>query len=169
MSGSGYATSASLSTASGSFDSRVATIESKYATTGSNTFTSTQVVSGSILQSGSFTTTGTIIAQTINVQTVTSSVVYSSGSNVFGNDIGNSQRFTGSVLITGSLTIAGASSATSYSGTTIYASTVACSPVGKFTTCLDLGGALTGTSATLSGLLTITSGGGSFTDTGPCP
>ena len=107
VSGSGYATSGSLSTASGSFDSRVATIESKYATTGSNTFTSTQVVSGSILQSGSFTTTGTIIAQTINVQTVTSSVVYSSGSNVFGNSIGNSQTFTGSVLITGSLTIAG--------------------------------------------------------------
>jgi hypothetical protein len=148
VSGSGYATSASLSTASGSFDTRVATIESKYATTGSNTFTSTQVVSGSILQSGSFTTTGTIIAQTINVQTVTSSVVYSSGSNVFGNDIGNSQRFTGSVLITGSLTIAGASSATSYSGVTIYGSTIACSPIGCFaTSCATsfIGGTMSGT------------------------
>ena len=148
VSGSGYATSGSLSTASGSFDSRVATIESKYATTGSNTFTSTQVVSGSILQSGSFTTTGTIIAQTINVQTVTSSVVYSSGSNVFGNSIGNSQTFTGSVLITGSLTIAGGSSATSYSGTTIYGSTVACSPIGCFaTSCATsfIGGTMSGT------------------------
>ena len=139
VSGSGYATSASLSTASGSFNSRVATIESKYATTGSNTFIGTQVVSGSVLQSGSFTTTGTIIAQTINVQQVTSSVVYSSGSNVFGNSLGNSQVFTGSVLITGSLTIAGASSATSYSGTTIYGSTAVCSPVGKFSTCIDAG------------------------------
>ena len=120
VSGSGYATSGSLSTASGSFDSRVATIESKYATTGSNTFTSTQVVSGSILQSGSFTTTGTIIAQTINVQTVTSSVVYSSGSNVFGNSLGNSQTFTGSVLVTGSLTLTGpmiGSSTACFSGT----------------------------------------------------
>jgi hypothetical protein len=148
VSGSDYATSASLSTASGSFNSRVATIESKYATTGSNTFIGTQVVSGSVLQSGSFTTTGTIIAQTINVQQVTSSVVYSSGSNVFGNDIGNSQTFTGSVLITGSLAIAGASSATSYSGTTIFGSTIACSPIGCFaTSCATsfIGGTMSGT------------------------
>ena len=161
VSSSAYATSGSLSTASGSFNSRVATIESKYATTGSNTFIGTQVISGSILQSGSFTTTGTIIAQTINVQSVTSSVVYSSGSNVFGNSLGNSQTFTGSVLITGSLTIAGASSATSYSGATIYGSTAVCSPVGKFTSCIDAGsgifsGALNGTSATFSGLITST-------------
>ena len=131
-----------------------------FATTGSNNFIGTQTISGSVLQSGSFTTTGTIIAQTINVQTVTSSIVYSSGSNIFGNLLGDSQTFTGSVLVTGSLTIAGGSSATSYSGTTIYGSTVVCSPVGKFTTCLDLGGALTGTSATLSGLLTLSSGAG---------
>ena len=107
VSGSGYATSASLSAASGSFNSRVATIESKYATTGSNTFIGTQVVSGSILQSGSFTSTGTLTAQTLVIQTITSSVVYSSGSNVFGNSLGNSQVFTGSVLITGSLALAG--------------------------------------------------------------
>jgi hypothetical protein len=36
-------------------------------------------------------------------------------------------------------------------GTTIYGSTAVCSPIGKFTTCLDLGGALTGTTATFSG------------------
>lgn len=133
------ATSGSLSTASGSFNTRVATIESKYATTGSNTFIGTQVVSGSILQSGSFTTTGTIIAQTINVQTITSSVVYSSGSNVFGNALNNTQTFTGSVLITGSLTIAGGSSASSYSGATIYGSTAVCSPVGLFSGCVGIG------------------------------
>jgi hypothetical protein len=98
-----------------------------------------------VLQSGSFTTTGTIIAQTINVQQVTSSVVYSSGSNVFGNSLGNSQVFTGSVLITGSLTIAGASSATSYSGTTIYGSTVVCSPVGFFSGCVGIGTVSPGT------------------------
>jgi hypothetical protein len=103
-----------------------------------------------VLQSGSFTTTGTIIAQTINVQTVTSSIVYSSGSNIFGNLLGDSQTFTGSVLVTGSLTIAGASSATSYSGATIYGSTAVCSPVGKFTTCIDVG------SGTFSGAITAT-------------
>ena len=112
------------------------------------------------------------------MKTITSSVVYSSGSNIFGNVIGNTQTFTGSVLVTGSLTIStggnvsaptifgstiacspigcfATSCATSFiggtmSGTTIYGSTAVCSAVGKFTTCLDLGGALTGTSATFS-------------------
>jgi hypothetical protein len=102
------------------------------------------------------TVTGQIIAQTLNVQQVTSSIIYSSGSNNFGCDLNSRQTFTGSVLITGSLTIAGASSATSYSGTTIYGSSVVCSAVGKFSTCIDAGsgtfsGALGGTSATFSG------------------
>ena len=101
---SSYALSASYAYNATLFENTASAV---FATTGSNTFISTQVISGSILQSGSFTTTGTIIAQTINVQSVTSSVVYSSGSNVFGNSLGNSQVFTGSVLITGSLTIAG--------------------------------------------------------------
>jgi hypothetical protein len=39
------------------------------------------------------------------VQTVTSSVIYSSGSNVFGNNIANTQVFTGSMNLTGSLTV----------------------------------------------------------------
>lgn len=49
----------------------------------------------------------TITAQTIVVQTVTSSIVYSSGSNVFGNELSNTQVFTGSVSITGSLDVLG--------------------------------------------------------------
>jgi hypothetical protein len=54
-----------------------------------------------------FTVAGTLTAQKIVVQTVTSSVVYSSGSNVFGNNISNIQSFTGSVNITGSLNATG--------------------------------------------------------------
>jgi len=150
------AATASLYTATSSFSGRVGALEAatsslysytsslnnktaSFATTGSNTFIGTQTISGSILQSGSFTSTGTLTAQTLVVQTITSSVVYSSGSNIFGNALNNSQTFTGSVLITGSLTIAGASSATSYSGATIYGSTAVCSPVGKFTSCVDAG------------------------------
>jgi len=68
-----------------------------YATTGSNTFAGIQTVNSNLI------VTGSITAQTLVVQTITSSVVYSSGSNVFGNDIANTQTFTGSVLITGSL------------------------------------------------------------------
>jgi hypothetical protein len=36
------------------------------------------------------------------VQTVSSSVIYSSGSNVFGNSLANTQTFTGSMYVTGS-------------------------------------------------------------------
>jgi len=84
------------------------------------------------------TSTGTIVAQTINVQQVTSSIVYSSGSNIFGNLSSDIQQMTGSLRITGSLNTIGNACVTSIcsptfvggtiSGTTVYASTVACSP-----------------------------------------
>jgi hypothetical protein len=52
-----------------------------------------------------FTVAGTLTAQTLVVQTITSSVLYSSGSNIFGNSLSNTQTFTGSVGITGSVAI----------------------------------------------------------------
>lgn len=67
-----------------------------YATTGSNGFNGSQSITGSL------TVTGQVIAQTLNVQQVTSSIVYSSGSNIFGNTIGNVQSFTGSLQVSGS-------------------------------------------------------------------
>jgi hypothetical protein len=82
-----------------------------YATTGSNQFKASQVITGSL------TVTGAIVAQTLNVQEVTSSIVFSSGSNIFGNDLGNTQQFTGSVSITGSLTVNG-SGLVPYTGAT---------------------------------------------------
>jgi hypothetical protein len=51
---------------------------------------------------GSLTVTGQIIAQSLNVQQVTSSIVYSSGSNRFGSLTSNVQEFTGSLRVTGS-------------------------------------------------------------------
>jgi hypothetical protein len=56
---------------------------------------------------GSMTVSSTITAQTLNVQQVTSSIVYSSGSNVFGNSLSNTQQMTGSLLVTGSVSITG--------------------------------------------------------------
>jgi len=85
--------------------------------TGSNTFVGTQIISGSTLMtgslgvtgsvsvSGSITATGTLTAQTLVVQTVTSSIVYSSGSNRFGNQLTDVQQMTGSLKITGSLSL----------------------------------------------------------------
>ena len=54
-----------------------------------------------------FTVASTLTAQTLVVQIVTSSILYSSGSNVFGNSLANTQVFTGSVSVTGSLALAG--------------------------------------------------------------
>jgi hypothetical protein len=82
-----------------------------YATTGSNQFNGSQVITGSL------TVTGEVVAQTLNVQEVTSSIVFSSGSNIFGNDLGNTQQLTGSVSITGSLTVNG-SGLVPYTGAT---------------------------------------------------
>ena len=54
-----------------------------------------------------FTVAGTLTAQTLVVQTITASQEYSSGSNIFGNSLSNTQQFTGSVAITGSLSVNG--------------------------------------------------------------
>jgi hypothetical protein len=54
-----------------------------------------------------FTVAGTLTAQKLVVQTITSSILYSSGSNIFGNELSDTQTFTGSVNITGSLSING--------------------------------------------------------------
>ena len=77
----------------------------------STTVTVNNVASASFASTASsadnFTVRGTLTAQTLVVQTITSSVIYSSGSNVFGNDLSNTQVFTGSVSITGSLAVNG--------------------------------------------------------------
>jgi hypothetical protein len=52
-----------------------------------------------------FTVANTLTATTLVVQTVSSSVIYSSGSNVFGNNIANTHMMTGSLLISGSVGI----------------------------------------------------------------
>jgi hypothetical protein len=78
-----------------------------FANTGSNSFVGTQNINGAVAITGSLTTTGAITAQTLNVQQVTSSIVYSSGSNIFGNSVSNTQSMTGSVGITGSLSVNG--------------------------------------------------------------
>lgn len=95
----GFTTTGSFTATSSSLSSRTTQIESVYATTGSNSFRATQSITGSL------TVTGQIIAQTLNVQQVTSSIIYSSGSNVFGCDINSRQVFTGSFYQTGSVAI----------------------------------------------------------------
>ena len=59
--------------------------------------------SGSQSISGSLTLTGTLTAQTIVAQTITSSTDFVTGSTIFGSLLSNTHQFTGSVSITGSL------------------------------------------------------------------
>ena len=130
VSASYIALSGSYNTFSGSASTRVTQIENNYATTGSNSFRADQSITGSLVVSS------TITAQTLVVQTVTSSIVYSSGSNIFGNQLSNTQTMTGSVNITGSLNLYGNQ---------------------NITGSLNVSGSLTGSDARFSGFVTIQS------------
>jgi hypothetical protein len=78
------------------------------------------VVSASYAQTSSyannFTVAGTLTAQTIVAQTITSSTDFVTGSTRFGSLLSNTHQFTGSVGVTGSLTLNG-SSVTTGTGT----------------------------------------------------
>ena len=54
-----------------------------------------------------FTVGGTLTAQTINVQIITSSIEFVTGSTRNGSSTANTHQFTGSVLMTGSLSVTG--------------------------------------------------------------
>ena len=72
------------------------------ATAGSSTTTTSASYAATSSYANNFTVAGTLTAQTLVVQTITSSIVYSSGSNIFGNSVANTQKFTGSLQVTGS-------------------------------------------------------------------
>jgi hypothetical protein len=72
------------------------------ATAGSSTTATSASYAATSSYANNFTVAGTLTAQTLVVQTITSSIVYSSGSNIFGNSVANTQKFTGSLQVTGS-------------------------------------------------------------------
>jgi Chaperone of endosialidase len=88
---------------------------------GSNSVSGSQSITGSLNVTGNITgsnilTSGTVTAQTLVVQTITSSVTYSSGSNIFGNSLTNVQQMTGSLRVTGSFVQSGANTTSSFAG-----------------------------------------------------
>ena len=121
-----YATTSSLNSLSQSIattdlgqDNRLGSLESKtgsYATTGSNNFVGQQNINGSVNVTGSLNVTGEITALSASItylETVyqTSSVIFSSGSNILGDAAGDTQTLYGTVnlpngplVITGSVT-----------------------------------------------------------------
>jgi len=63
-----------------------------------------------------FLVRGTLTAQTIVAQTITSSVEFITGSTKFGSLLSNTHQFTGSIFATGSFTVGGTLIATALSG-----------------------------------------------------
>jgi hypothetical protein len=80
---------------------------SSVATTGSNSFNGSQIITGSLGVSGDVTVLGSINARQFNIGIISSSVMYTSGSNKFGDTSDDTHQFTGSVSITGSIYVNG--------------------------------------------------------------
>jgi len=86
-------------------------------TIGDTTFNDGLITADNIGVSGSFTTTGTLTvngnatikgtltAQEIKTEFVSASIMFSSGSTIFGNDTTDTHNFTGSLLISGSYSL----------------------------------------------------------------
>ena len=77
-----------------------------YATTGSNTFVATQTINADLIVSG------TISAYKINTTIESSSVIFSSGSNILGDSTSDTQTLNGTVIVSGSQRITGSTSTT---------------------------------------------------------
>jgi len=71
------------------------------ATTGSNTFVGAQTFNSDI------TVLGAVNARQFNIGIISSSIMYTSGSNKFGDTTDDTHQFTGSVQVTGSLYVNG--------------------------------------------------------------
>ena len=99
-----YAVSASYAPGSDTSISASYALSASYAATASSA--DSFLVRDNITASNALIT-GTVTAQTLVIQTITSSVIYSSGSNIFGNELTNTQQLTGSVTVTGSLDVNG--------------------------------------------------------------
>jgi len=79
-----------------SFTASQLVLNGTYATTSSNTFAGVQTINSNLI------VTGSITAQTLVVQTVTSSVSFITGSTKFGSLSSNTHVFTGSMSVSGS-------------------------------------------------------------------
>ena len=130
-----YTLTSSFNSYTSSNDSKVNSLISKtgsYATTGSNNFVGQQNINGSVNVTGSLNVTGTVTATSASFTYVTTtyetaSVIYSSGSNQFGDASNDTQTLWGTVnlpsgplVVTGSVTSTGGFTG-SLQGTASYA------------------------------------------------
>ena len=91
---------------SASFDARIiaATNEGQFATTGSNTFSGNQIISGSVGITSNLTVLGAVNASQFNINVISSSIIYQSGSTKFGDTADDIMSVTGSIEVSGSVT-----------------------------------------------------------------
>jgi hypothetical protein len=111
------ATSASysLNTTSASYALN-STTASYAATATSASYAATSSYASNFNVSGNLVVGGNITATTLYVQTVTSSIIYSSGSNVFGDATNDTQTLNGTVSISGSFNITGSATINDLTG-----------------------------------------------------
>jgi len=102
----------------------------------------------------SFTVNGTLTAQTLVVQTITSSVDFVTGSTRFGSLLANTHVFTGSVSITGSLAVITTGTEFQVTSTGVNFGNVI-GDTHNITGSVGISGSLTGTSAVFAGNVTI--------------
>jgi hypothetical protein len=104
-----------------------------------------------------FTVAGTLTAQTLVVQTITSSVDFVTGSTRFGSILGNTHLFTGSVSMTGSLAVVTTGTEFQVTNTGVNFGNV----IGdshNITGSVGISGSLSGIGATFSGEVSVPNG-----------
>jgi hypothetical protein len=111
--------------------------------------------------SGSFSTVGTITAQTLVVQTVTSSVDFVTGSTRFGTLLTNTHVFTGSMAISGGLVVSSTTPELTVGATGVTLGNVI-TDAHTITGSVNISGSLSGSSAAFSGGATFFNGGNTF-------
>jgi len=111
------ATSASysLNTTSASYALN-STTASYAATATSASYAATSSYASNFNVSGNLVVGGNITATTLYVQTVTSSIIYSSGSNVFGDATNDTQTLIGTVSVSGSFNVTGSATINNLTG-----------------------------------------------------
>ena len=83
--------------------------EGGYATlNGGNDFTGPQSIDGNLIVSGDIT------AERFYTEFTSASIIFESGSSLFGNSLDDTHQFTGSILATGSLIVSGATKFVNY-------------------------------------------------------
>jgi len=76
-----------------------------FATTGSNVFNGSQTVNGDLIVTGSITAYQYVVSSSV----INETIVFSSGSTIFGNDANDTHTFEGSIIMSGSANISSAS------------------------------------------------------------